>query len=66
MHKTHNINEVETVLLREQDAMRRYSLGRSLLRQVGKEAGAMIKIGSKCLRYKQSALDDYLLSGQAK
>lgn len=46
---------------RIKDAMARYSLGRETIRNVAKEAGAIIRVGKVCL-YDFERLDRYFAS----
>jgi hypothetical protein len=64
MYLANNNKDADTVLLREQDAMSRYQLGRTTLRSKARELGAAVHITPRCLRYKKDVLDKSFLYGR--
>ena len=53
----------EAVMLKESDAMARYQLGRTTLRNKAKELNATVHITPRCLRYRIDILDKAFLAG---
>lgn len=56
----------ETVkeMLREDEIMTRYGIGRSTARKIGKESGARVVITPKCVRYRVDKLNAYIAERQ--
>lgn len=53
----------EAVMLKESDAMARYQLGRTTLRNKAKELNATIHVTPRCLRYRVDILDKAFFAG---
>lgn len=58
LKKTMHVNLDQIVNLTLEEAKARYSVGGGNLREIADEAGAIIRIGRKCL-YSRQVLDDY-------
>lgn len=51
-------------MLREDEIMSRYGVGRSTARKIGKESGARVVITPKCVRYRVDKLNAYFAECQ--